>query len=474
MAVILAESVAITKSRLTKGFNGDNLNLNGRTVSAEDADRGFKAAGAIKPPYVAVIASGNQKGFAAGAAQAFNDYVKDINLNKYNAQGIIDRFFDDMESVVEKCGIDGGRLSMGIICAYSDCVVAAKTGGCHLLRFSDGELFEIALADEGADRGFQFIDVIADGDMFALIGEECSRSLDYDKIVAAFDTNSELKVMIRDFFNIVAADSKGLDCSVILMRLKCDCERTFASIPAQDIVSEDVSAEFDEGGDTEEPAEFDAEPPVDASELSSSEDVVSDDESPKNGKSVSAKKKIANFIPIAILVIILAVAAALFIATRKPVKTAGEGESNSAESVFDKDLTNAGDDFNGSTGMQTVEDTEYGGNAASAMTATRQNGNADDNNDNDDDNNNSYTPAYVETTARRDVTQAPATQNTSPETTAAPQPETTAAPEEPANEQPEEPEQPQEPAVNEEPAGNDEPVGSDEPAPDVVNDGDSQ
>ena len=70
MSVILAESVAITKSRLAKGFNGDNLNLNGKVISAAEADAGFKAAGSVKPPYIAVLASGNQKGFAAGAADA--------------------------------------------------------------------------------------------------------------------------------------------------------------------------------------------------------------------------------------------------------------------------------------------------------------------------------------------------------------------------------------------------------------------
>ena len=123
MAVILAESVAITKSRLTKGFN----NLNGKVISAQEADNGFKAAGSVNPPYIAVIASGNQKGFAAGAVAAFNDYVKDINFNKYNAENVINKYFDDMQSVVENCGIDGGRLSVGVVCAYDDCVIAAKS-----------------------------------------------------------------------------------------------------------------------------------------------------------------------------------------------------------------------------------------------------------------------------------------------------------------------------------------------------------
>ena len=82
MSVIFAESVAITKSGLLKGFSGDNMNLNGKVLTSQEADNGFKAAGRVKPPYYAVLASGNQQGFAEGAASAFNDYIKEINLNK--------------------------------------------------------------------------------------------------------------------------------------------------------------------------------------------------------------------------------------------------------------------------------------------------------------------------------------------------------------------------------------------------------
>lgn len=356
MAVILAESVAITKSRLAKGFNGDNLNLNGKIISAEEADIGFKAAGSVKPPYIAVVASGNQKGFAAGAVAAFNDYVKDINLNKYNAEAVIGRFFDDMQAVVEKCGVENGRLSIGIVCAYDDCVVAAKSGDCHLLRFSEGELFEIALSDDEGARGYQFIDMIADGDMFALIGEEASAELDYDGIVNTFDSDADLKTMVKDFYKLLSVNARGKDCTVVLMKLKCDEERTYAAAPlmaADDTSIDDIPG--DEG--------FDAQPPVDTAELREASGYVSDEEAPETGKSpVSAKKKVLGFIPIAVLVIILAVAAALYLSTRpgNPLDEGSSGSDVDNQAVINDAFTMDGD-FNGSNGMQSVEDTEFGG-----------------------------------------------------------------------------------------------------------------
>ena len=353
MAVIQVESVAITKSRLAKGFNGDNFNLNGKVITAEEADVGFKAAGNVKPPYVAVMVSGNQKGFAAGAAAAFNDYVKDINLNKHNAESVINRFFDDMDSVVEKCSIDGARLSIGVVCAYDDCVVAAKSGNCHLLRFSEGELFEIALSDDDCGRGFQFVDIIAEGDMFALVGEDCSQELDYDGIVATFDSGVDLKLMIRDMFKLLAAGARGKDCSIILMRLSCDSEYTYAAIPVAEPMSDDA---FDDAI-AENPDDFNV-PPV-YEEENYDENYYSEDV-PENGKKSSAKKKVLGFIPVAILVIILAAAAALYLATRPD--DAGK-ESESIPDIIVSAEEDSTGDFNGSHGMVSVEDTEFGGDA---------------------------------------------------------------------------------------------------------------
>lgn len=415
MAVILAESVAITKSRLAKGFNGDNLNLNGKVITAEEADKGFKAAGSVKPPYISVIASGNQKGFSAGAANAFNDYVKDINFNKYNSEAVFNRFFDDMDAVVEKCGIENGRLSMGIVCAYDDCVVAAKTGGCHLLRFSEGELFEIALSEDENGRGFQFVDCVADGDIFALIGEEVSQNLDYDAIVNVFDSGNELKVMVRDFFKLLASNG-GKDCSVILVKLKSDTERTYAAVPdvsfTDDIVddSEDIPSE---------PSEFDVQPAIDETELKENEDEVSDEEIPETGKSPSAKKKILGFIPVAVLVIILAVTTALYFSTHPRSNKTNEDDSQVNQAVINvENKTNEGDDFNGSNGMQEMEDTEHGGNVA---------GMPDDNNNNTAQQADTTAATPVTTTRAPEPTQAPETTTQSEETTTAENTETTTA-----------------------------------------------
>ena len=119
--------------------------------------------------------------------------------------------------------------------------------------------------------------------------------------------------MVKDFFKLLATGARGKDCSVVLMKLKCDSERTYAAAPL--VIPDD---DIDEVGDVSmSPDAFDSEPPVDTDELRKPDGYVSDSEMPETGKRpASSKKKILSFIPIAILVIILAVTAALFLATR--------------------------------------------------------------------------------------------------------------------------------------------------------------
>ena len=237
MSVIFTESVAITKSGLIKGFNGDNMNLNSKVLTPQEADNGFKAAGRIKPPYYAVLTSGNQQGMAEGAASAFNDYIRKININKENALEIINRYFDDMQTVAENCGMEDGNLSVGIVCVYEDCVIAAKTGNCHLLRYSSGELFEIALPDNDASAsGFHLIDSVTEGDMFALIGAECSEDINYSGIINEFNSDSDLKSKVKALYRILSENAEDKDCSVILIKIETDEEKAVVPAPVGDVV----------------------------------------------------------------------------------------------------------------------------------------------------------------------------------------------------------------------------------------------
>lgn len=344
MAIILTKSAAITKSKLKNGFNGDNFNLNGRVVPSDEADRGYKAAGDVKPPFTALLASGSSQGFATGAVAAFNDYRADINKNRYDAQPVFDRYFNDMASVVEKCNIPSASLSLSGVCIFDDCVLAARSGGCHILRFSQGELYEIALAEDENARGFQVVDVVYNGDIFVIVNQEASADLDYDAIVNILDSGNDVKIMIKDLYKSLSSHSKN-DCSAIVIKVESDTEETHSAMP---IITHKKEASDDE---------FHYADPVDAPVDDNQETEIEAEDDLAAGKNNSAKKSFLKTIPIILLVIILAVAAALYFATRpkkpnyedttEPVLVTVEVEVEESESEMD---------LNGSNGMQDVED----------------------------------------------------------------------------------------------------------------------
>ncbi len=402
MAIIKIESVVITNSRLAKGFNGDSFNLNGKALSVQNADAGFKAAGDVKPPFYAVIASCNRKGFASGAVTAFNDYVDAIADDRFKFDVAVEKYFNDMDAVIEKCGIPKTHLSIAILYVAEDCVLAARSGGCHILRFSEGELFETALPDDETKRGFQLIDSVTNGDTFALTGEDCSDDLDYDGIVASFDSGGDLKNMIKDQFSAVNKNARGRDCSLALIKIHSDTRRTFAAIAQE--------SEKPKEKEPLEDSDFVAEPPINENELVQNDEKVSDSESPKNGKK-SVKKKLLSIIPIAILVIILAVAAALYLSSHPlNIFNREDGSENDASTTSAETVSNDGD-FNGSFGMETVgdeggdrEDEEAGDDITP------------DNNENNDDNNNNNND-NGDNDIRETTTREPETTTREPETT---------------------------------------------------------
>ncbi len=325
MSIILAESVAVAKSKLTKGFNGDSLNLDGRVVPIEGADKGFKAAGSVKPPYAAVVSSSNRKGFANGAVTAFNDYVKNISDNISSSQQMFESYFDDMRTVAEKCEIPDSTLSIGAVTVCSDCVIAAKTGKTHLLRYSDGELFEVAISEDEDGKGYQLIDTVNDGDIFAIVSDEAAENLDYDGIMNIFASGKDLKSMVNDFFTLLPVND-GKDCTVVLIRLK-----------VRDVAPVVIPAAVKKA----EPVK-----PLDTATDDELEDFATQD------KNKLGKKKIIGLIPLLALVAILAVFVGLYAASH--FGTGNEGEDNS--DLADSPVFEDGTDDETTTESDTAED----------------------------------------------------------------------------------------------------------------------
>ena len=69
----IIKTAAVTQKGANGEFNSDNLNLNGRVLSIENANNGFKGAGSMRAPFVVAFASSPYNGFAGAALTALCD-----------------------------------------------------------------------------------------------------------------------------------------------------------------------------------------------------------------------------------------------------------------------------------------------------------------------------------------------------------------------------------------------------------------
>ena len=388
MSIVLAESVAVSKSKLAKGFNGDSINLDGKVVSVDGADKGFKAAGNVKPPYCAVVASSNHKGFANGAVTAFNDYSKNICENIEDSYQQFDTYFGDMSAVIEKCEIEGSLLSIGAIAICDNCVAAAKKGNAHILRFSDGDLFEIAISEADGGNGYQLINTVNNGDIFAVVSEEASENLDYDGIINIFDSGKDLKSMANDFISLLPVDA-GKDCTVVLIKLKVKDIPVVAHAPVA-APADDLNVDFSASTDSI------------AADDDADDGMLEDYQT--HSLNMLGKKKMLGLIPIVVLVVILAVVVGYYVASNVDFSGNENPSDNADIPVFDDSTDTETTTENAS---ESVVDTE-------TTTAEEE-----------------TTAAEEETTAsvEDDTTRAPETTTKAPETTTKAPETTTKAPE---------------------------------------------
>ena len=302
MVITSVETVAFTKSGLRKGFNGDNLNIKGHAIPQEKADKGYQAKGTMDLPCRGLVVSSESK-CAFDAAESFRDYFHNIDNAGTDAQAAVEEYVTDMNTVMSKMA--NAELSLALVCAYENRVVVGRSGDCHVLRFSGGELFETALSG----KGYQLITNFRDGDIFVILGSEASALIDYDAVAAILDGKPALPDMIRPLYQSIVSGDKGADCTVILMKINA-AESEDGEEPTLKI--------FAGGAATMAPAaEFGTQPALSADEFESDGRDRPDytDDMPDVYKP-SVGRRVLRVLPIAIVVLLVAAAAGLYIATK--------------------------------------------------------------------------------------------------------------------------------------------------------------
>lgn len=188
----IIRTAAVTQKSVNKEFNGDNLNLNGKVLSMENADKGFKGAGSMNVPFALAFASSDYNGFAGAALTALNDRLSNLKEDENGFTEILDGYFADSKSALEKCGCDSNGLATAVLAGYENKIVAAKMGAVCILRYSDGDLSSIGAVSQAEEASLpacscNVIEEINNGDLYVLCSADVLDSLTEGEIIVALN-----------------------------------------------------------------------------------------------------------------------------------------------------------------------------------------------------------------------------------------------------------------------------------------------
>lgn len=335
MSVISIETAALSKSRLTKGFNGDSINLNRRVSSVEEMNNGYRAAGKIAPPCVCTVASAPVKGVAAGAVTAFDDYSHTIYKLRADAQSEMKRYTDDMSAVAAECGVK--ELSLASVCIFSDKILASSAGRVKVFVCSQSGVSEIS-SDSGE---FKFSDLsdLSDGGFIVVLGAECAAYADAELIGIVTSQSDNIKAVSKALFTSLNKVAGGADITAVFFKITAskkaldpDIAEAAAAETVIDKKAEDKPEIKQEPAADEKPAEKenDEEKVNDESsenaesaaydDSSFDEDDIfaefdDEDEEENEKKQLSVGKKLIGLIPFIVLAALVGIVLAVYVFT---------------------------------------------------------------------------------------------------------------------------------------------------------------
>ena len=298
MKISLVETVAVLGNSHSKMFNGDSMNLNGRVVTQQEADRGFKVAGNVRAPYVSLLASSRMQGEAVRACAIFNDYIKEL------ASGSERSALKNYCLALKAVSLKGEVAS---ICVLENRIALLRTGKTRVYRYRDGETVQLA------QGGFEIVYNIKDNDIFFAVGPGCADNADEEQLSAAIGSNERpVKELLQNIYGALYDRVNPQDCSVSLARIKCeevDDEKIFAEFEDND-VTEETAAKSDAEQQSEEPTAV--QPAIASPENEISPDAENDtDTEGEGGSEKSGSKRSRIIIAVVIIVLVAALACAI-------------------------------------------------------------------------------------------------------------------------------------------------------------------
>ncbi len=270
----IIKTAAVTQKGANGEFNSDNLNLNGRVLSIENANNGFKGAGSMRAPFVVAFASSPYNGFAGAALTALCDRTDALKKDDNSFASVLDGYFADSKHALEQCNCEADGLAVSMLVGYESKLVAAKMGNACILRYTDGDL--VNMGTEQAEQPYFCEEIsVNHGDMYVLCPSSALSALTEGEIIVALNAadGNEKKAVQMLAGKFAKRNPEASDTFVVIRVEQQGAPAVVAPVVAEaaaPVHEEPVAAAQEESADYEEENvyepetdEYDEEPQAD-------------------------------------------------------------------------------------------------------------------------------------------------------------------------------------------------------------------
>ena len=207
-----AEAVVITKPDKNTNLNGANINMNGKVLLADVADKGYKGAGMLSGEVVLCVASGDRE--TKAAETAMNILTKHIPAIKTSGDSFpaeADAFFNHAfrELSIQKGAYEA--FSATLLYNYAGNVYIANTGDNAVYTYDGMYLDQISFAPE--ETGKKDVDLPTSDVFYKVITDikPNTQILVFSKEVYEYTTDEQILDILRNALSPKQACQRLID-----------------------------------------------------------------------------------------------------------------------------------------------------------------------------------------------------------------------------------------------------------------------
>lgn len=223
MIRIRSEVVAITKTNLSDGVNSDNINLNGKVLEPEIADRGYKGAGNFNGDIIIAAAHGDKETRIATVAMrelekhrialktAGDDYMRQF-----------DEFFNDITKTISLSGGAPEQFDATLMYVFENKLVVANAGNALVFRFAGGNLEAVEPEVESSNTALAITYKemeITEKAQYVLLSNNIIDYLTIEDVTEILGTAISNRAATQKIIEKAAENGCKLDMTVIVMDL---------------------------------------------------------------------------------------------------------------------------------------------------------------------------------------------------------------------------------------------------------------